>query len=247
MSEENRNLEKIEKEGTLAPRISGTKNLPAGFDEVEEGDIKMPRLALLQALSHIVTEGGAKMGEFANSLTKEVYGSEVEFIPLFMFKTRAQFDLSRGLVMSSRDNITVTMAIDEFAQYLGKPIEEVPGAEWKEKTPPPFGVVYNFPILLVGNLRMFPISFSMMKTATAAAKDLLSMARFSGEDMFARVYSVKARIEKGDKGTYAVPVIEFKRRCANEEYATAKTWYDTLYRRKSNIDVELEGADTITQ
>jgi hypothetical protein len=66
------------------------------------------------------------------------------------------------------------------------------------------------------------------------------MARFSGEDMFARVYTLKSEIVKGDKGTYAVPIIDFKRRCEDEEYMIAKKFFDMLYRRKKDIDVELK-------
>lgn len=242
--EENKKDLELRKEGVIVPRISGEKNLPAGFDEIEEGDIKMPRLSILQGLSQTVIDGKARMGQLGNSLTKEVYGDNVEIIPLFMFKTRAQFDIERGLVMMSRDNKTITMAIEEFALYLGQPVEEVPGAEWNGDQPPTFNIVYNFPVLVVGRLNQFPISLSLMRTAVKTAKELLSMARFSGEDMFARVYSLKSEIVKGDKGTYAVPVISFNRRCEDEEYATAKRFFDMLYRRKKDIDVELEDVKT---
>jgi len=233
----------IKKEGALVPRISGEKNLPAGFDEIEEGDIKIARLSILQGLSEVVIDGKARMGQLGNSLTKEVYGDEIDFIPLFMFKTRAQFDIERGLVMMSRDNVTVTMAIDEFSEYLDRPVEEVPGSDWDGDQPPTFSIVYNFPVMLVGKLNQFPISLSLMRTAIKTAKELLSMARFSGEDMFARVYTLKSEIVKGDKGTYAVPVINFNRRCEDEEYMIAKNFFDMLYRRKKDIDVELTEED----
>lgn len=230
----------VKQEGAITPRISGEKNLPAGFDEIEEGDIKMPRLSILQGLSEIVVDGKAKMGQLANSLTKEVYGDAADFIPLFMFKTRARFDLERGLVMMSRDNVTVTLARDEFEKFIGKPIEEVPGAEWDGKKPPTFSIVYNFPLILADRPFHFPISLSLMKTGVKSAKELISMARFSGEDMFARVYTIKSEIVKNEKGTYAVPIIDFKRRCTDEEYMVAKKFFDMLYRRKKDISVELE-------
>jgi len=234
------------KETEKGLRASGNKNTPAGFDSVEDGDIKMPRLAILQGLSQLCVDGKAKMGQLANSLTKEIYGEEIEFIPLFMFKTRAMFEQGKGLVMMSRDNLIVTMTDDEHAEYMGKPVEEVPGAAWNGNEPPTFNLVYNFPVLLVGNLRQFPVALSLMKTAVKPAKELLSMARFSGEDMFARVYSIKSKTEKNEKGTYCVPVIEFKRRCTDEEYVIAKRFFDSLYRRKEDISVDLEEENTTT-
>jgi len=221
-------------------RVSGNKNLPAGFDAVEEGDIKMSRLAIGQGLSPVVIEGKAKMGDIYQTITNEVFGESVEFIPLFMFKTRAQFETEKGLVMMSRDNETVTMATAEYEQYLGKPVEEVPGSAWVGKEPPKFSEVFNFPVLLVSRLLQFPIALSLMKTAIKPAKEFLSMARYSGEDMFARVYTIKSEIVKGTKGTYALPVIEFSRRCSDEEYARAKAVFDKLYRRQKDIEVELE-------
>ena len=239
---ESKDLE-VKPEGALVPRVSGGSGdtrIPAGFEGIEEGDIKIARLAIAQGLSQVCIDGKAKMGELFNTITQEVYGESVEIVPLFMFKTRAQFDVERGLVMMSRDNITVTMAIDEFAEYLNKLVEEVPGASWEGKEPPSFNQVYNFPCLLVNRLVQFPLSLSLMRTAVKVAKIFLSMARYSGEDMFARVYKISSTIEKGTKGTYALPVIEFVRRCSDEEYAFAKKFFDALYRRKADIEVELE-------
>jgi len=243
MKKDEKDLVKQE-QGAIIPRISGESSLPAGYDEVEKEDLKIARLAILQALSKIVTEGNAKMGDIANSLSKEVFKQPVEFIPLFMFKSRAQFVAGRGLVMLSRDNVVVTMGVDEFAQYMDKPVDEVPGASWQGKTPPSFGLVYNFPVLLVGRIKEFPLSLSLMKTAIDAAKNLISMARYSGEDMFARVYTLKTKMETGDKGTYAVPTIEFSRRCTDEEYAVARKCFDSWYRRKKDISVDLEEENT---
>jgi hypothetical protein len=239
--EKDKELEK--KKSEVPARISGDKQIPAGFEEVAPGDIKVARLGIAQGLSQVCIDGKAKMGELFNTITSEIYGESVEIIPLFMFKTRAQFDTERGLVMMSRDNIKVTMAIDEFAEYLDKPVEEVPGAAWSGDEPPSFSQVYNFPCLLVSRLIQFPLSLSLMRTAVKTAKTFLSMARYSGEDMFARVYKVSSEIVKGTKGTYALPVIEFVKRCSDEEYAIAKKWFDGLYRRKADIEVELEDGD----
>lgn len=232
------------KPDAVAKRISGNEenriSQPAGFESMEKGDIKIARLGLVQGLSQICIDGKATMGKVFNNISQEVYGDSVEIIPLFMFKTRAQFDIERGLVMMSRDNLTVTMAIDEFAEHIGKPVDEVPGAAWDGDTPPTFCQVYNFPCLLVNQSFTFPLSLSLMKTAVKVAKTFLSMARYSGEDMFARVYKVSSKVIKGAKGTYALPVIEFIRRCTDEEYALGKKFFGELYKRKTDIDVELE-------
>lgn len=230
----------VKKDPTPPARISGEGGQAEGFDDVDREDYKMPRLAVLQGLSEIVTSGDGKMGDIANSITKEVYGNEVEIIPLFLFKTRAQFEIGRGLVMLSLDNKTVTFGTGEFAAFAGQAVEDVPGVEWTDDGPPKFGLVYNFPCLLAGErMNEFPACMSLMRTATKTAKDFISMSRFSGEDMRARVYTLKTVIEKNDKGTFAVPKITFKRRCTDEEYAVASKWFGELYKKKSNISVDL--------
>jgi len=251
MSEKEKELvETQESNLRLSGDGQGVGKQPAGFDEVDKDDLKMPRLAILQGLSKLCAEGKGKMGQIANSITREIYGDSVEFIPLFMFKSRAQFQVGKGLVMMSRDNITVTMGVDEYEKYIDMSVEEVPGASWTGKTPPTFNLVYNVPSLIVGRLSEFPAALAMMKTAVKSAKDFISTARYSGEDMFARVYKLSAKIKSNEKGTYAVPVIEFVRRATDEEYTAAKRVFDQWYRRKRDIAVDLEeetGAGEDTQ
>ena len=106
-------------------RKSGEK--PAGFEEVDmQQDIILPRLLILQGLSEIVTEGGGQAGDLANSITKEIYGEDIEFVPLFCFKTKVMFEVGLGLVMMSRNGLTITMASEEYQEYVGKPCDETP-------------------------------------------------------------------------------------------------------------------------
>ena len=230
----------VKKEVQAPARQTGSGGAPAGFDNFDKDDYKIPRLAILQAMSEIVTDGKGKMGEFANSLTKEVYGPAVEFIPLFGFKSRAQFEAGRGLVMMSLDNKTVSFGIEEFEKYIGLPVDQVPGCDWEGKEPPKFSIVYNFPCLIAGAAVAMPICLSLMRTGTKAAKDFISMTRYANEDIFARVYVVKTRIEKNDKGTFAVPYIEFVRRCNDEEYAQGRAIFNDLFKKSIEVDLSEE-------
>ena len=240
MSDETKEV--VTKEDDKVPmRVSSQDGVAAGFDEVDpQKDIIMPRLAVLQGLSGMVSDGKGVMGDLANSLTKENLGKEVSFIPLFLFKTRVQFEPGRGLVMSSRDNFVVTFAKDEFEEFIGRDVDEVPGSNWEGKTPPKFHEVFNFPVLLVGRENEFPVCLSMMRTAAKAAREFISMARTANEDFFARVYKITTHIEKGEKGTYAVPSIELVGRCSDEQYEAALVQYKSIYKRKEDIAVDIE-------
>src|SRR5271157_2401378 len=69
----------------------------AGFDEVEQGDLTLPRLGLCQALSPQKDEtepkyiDGIEEGEYFNSLTGENYGAKLKIVPLLFYKNRIAF------------------------------------------------------------------------------------------------------------------------------------------------------------
>ena len=241
MTEETKDLQTTEA-GSVARRV-GSNGVARGFDDMDESDIKMPRLAILQPTSQLVTEGKGRIGDFANSVTKEIIGQKetgVEFIPIFMFKTRVRFEQGKGLVLSSRDNLLVTFAAEGFEQYMGKPVSEVPGAEWDGKNPPTFHEVYNYLVSLPSSITSFPICLSLMRTGAAAAKDLNSMARSFNEDFFHRVYRITCGIESNAKGTFAVPAIMPVRRSTDTEYKIASDFFEALHHKRDKIDVNLE-------
>lgn len=223
----------------VAIRKSG--EAPVGFEEVDlQNDIIMPRVALLQGLSKMIIEDKGKIGDLANSLTKENFGKTLDFIPLFLFKTYVMFEPGKGLVMSSRNGLTITQASPDFADYIGKSVNELPEAQWDGRTPPKLSLVYNFPSLIVERTAEFPISLSLMRTSAGAAKNLISMARFTGSDIFDRKYRLGTSIESNDKGTYSVATIELLGKCSDEEYASAKKWYGLLRGKKIDVDMDEE-------
>lgn len=240
MAEEKKGKELEEqKPAGLPARVSGKDGTVAGMEDIDpKEDIIMPRVAILQGLSEMVTEGKGVMGDLADSLSRENLGKELIFIPLFLFKTRVMFEVGEGLVMMSRDNLTVTMAVEKYTDKIGKPCNELPESQWNGKEAPLLSKVFNFPALNVAKMNEFPISVSFLRTGMKAGKTLASLVVRGGEDIFARKYKLTTSIEKNDKGTYAVPHVELAGRCTDEEYAIAKKWYQTL--RVKSIDVDME-------
>ena len=221
------------------PRVSGNDGRAAGLEEADmKEDILMPRVAVLQGLSELVTEGKGVMGDLADSLSGENFGKEITFIPLFLFKTRVAFKTGEGLVMMSRNGMTITQASDEYKDRIGQPCDDVPEAQWNGTEPPLLSKVFNFPSVIVGKEGEMPICITFLRTGMKAGKILTSLIARSAEDTFARKYKLSTRDEKNDKGTYAVPVIELVGVCSDDEYAAAKKWYSML--RSKTIDVDME-------
>ena len=223
----------------LPARVSG--KAPAGMEEVDmQQDVIMPRVAILQGLSQMIVDGKGNVGDLADSLSKENLGKELIFIPVFLFKTRVMFEVGKGLVMMSRNGLTISQASTEYQDKIGKSCDDLPEAQWDGSNPPKLSLVYNFPAIKVGRENEFPISISLMRTSAKAGKTLISLAAMSGEDMFARKYKLTTSVEKNDKGTYAIAHVELVGRCSDEEYAVGKKWYQSLRGRKIDVDMDEE-------
>lgn len=239
--EEKKDLAKRDPAGVPA-RVSGDKGIAAGTEGINaKEDVIMPRVAILQGLSEMVVDKKGEMGDLADSLSKENFGKEITFIPLFLFKTRVMFEPGKGLVMMSRDNLTITMAVEEYQDKIGKPCDDLPESQWNGKEAPKLSKVFNFPALNIAKLNEFPISVSFLRTGMKAGRTLASLVLRGGEDIFARKYKMTTSIEKNEKGTFAVPHVELAGRCTDEEYAVAKRWYQTLRLKPIDVDLEKEG------
>ena len=239
---EDKGKELEEKKDNLPMRTSGEGGAPAGFDGIDkQQDIVMPRLVILQGLSKMVIDGKATVGKIANALTKEVYGDEFIFIPIFLFKTRAKFSQGQGLVCMSRDALICSFNNDETHDPDDDCLACSDGKWTKENqkdTGPECSLVYNYPVLNVANLKQFPVSISLMRTSIKPAKQLNSMLLFTGEDAFASKVKLTTEKKDGKKGVYFSPVFEMAGKATDEEYAIAKKWFGTL--KKKTIEVNLE-------
>lgn len=226
----------------LPSRVSGKGGVAAGYEEVDmQQDILMPRVAILQGTSQMVLDGKGKVGELADSLSKESFGIEFTFMPLYCFKTRCKFKLSEGLVCQSRNALTCSMNMDQTHQ-VGVSCIECPDAQWPLNAVeggPKCSLVYNFPAINADAPMSFPIALSLMKTSSKAGKKLISLAMRTGEDMFARKYKLITTMQTNDKGTFAVADIELAGKVTDEEYAIAKKWFTAL--RAKVVDVDLKG------
>lgn len=233
----------VVKKETTALRVSGEGSKPVGFEEVDtQQDIIMPRLAILQATSQMVKDGKGKMGDLANSLSKENFGNSFEFIPLFLFKTRCKFDLEQGLICQSRNGLTCSMNIDEKHQ-VGQDCTSCKDAEWEADSGPLCSLVYNFPALNVNQVNSFPISISLMRSSSKAGKQLLSLAMMANEDFFSRKYKITTEKKSKGPNEYAVASIELVGRCSEEEYASGKLTYQGLRGKVIEVSLDEEAPD----
>lgn len=194
-----------------------------GFEEpVSKEDLIIPRAKLLQALSPEVIDDGGKFrpGMIINSLTKEELPGE--FIPIFKFtnwirfnprdKKDPNFDPAYGpgdIIWRSTDPLDI------------KVVEE---SKFGVNGENPLATKFiNFFCYFPG-VNM-PLILSFSKTSLKAGRRLLSLAQFSGRDMFGTKYKVVSKQETGDAGTYFVLNVDQVGIASEQEYTIgSKLW-----------------------
>lgn len=222
--------------------LRGGGSLPGrGFENLERGDILLPRVTLLQPLSPEVTEGGHKAGTMFLNLSSRSLGREVLITPVLHFRSRIKWhprDEGGGIDCSSPDaRVPVT---DKYA----KECAACPHKEWdneaktKRDQAPACTLYENFVVLLPGEAN--PVVLPMERTKVRAAKKFYSMAALKGGDMFNFTYKLSTVQEKNADGqayfNYLVADVG-KVTTGAERVAAGKIW-EAL--RQVTIKVEAE-------
>lgn len=235
--------------GDLTVPTSGALTVSSGrgFEgmKVEQSDLIIPRAKLLQALSPEVAEAkfdGAKAGLLINSLTMEVLSPRI--IPIFCFKNYFRFnprdsdseafnpDFAPG-AMIWRSNDPNDPRVKEETQF--GPNGENPLAL----------TCLNFFSLFAGS--SMPIILSFSKTSYKTGKQLLSLARFCGGDMWSRAYQLGTTLQKNEKGTYYTLTITSLGASTPQEQAQAEAWWKGFSQVELKVHEEDAGVDAETE
>lgn len=211
----------------VAHQQGPARGLEGGSDQ---SDLILPVAKLLQPLSPEVQEGGLKPGLIVNSISSEKLSSD-EFIPLFLQKNFVKYrPREDGGGFDFRTN-------DPLDPRVQAGIRFGPNGEKPEVT-----AYLNF-VSVVGNDFNFPIIIGFCKTSYKTGKRLYSLARLSGEDLFARKYRLSSRKMSNDSGIFWIFEIEPIGKVSQEEYRQAEQLYNALSPERNKIQAHVEGAD----
>lgn len=170
---------------------SGTQR--RGTEDVGADDIVIPRLELVQALSPCRKKNdpayieGAEEGLLFNSLTRELYGSAVEVIPVkfrkeyLIWKDRKKGGGFRGSFPTELE-----------AEQARRQLEDGEDCEVLDT-----GVMF---CLRVDGGRLEEIVVSMAKSRMKTARKWNSLIRLTQHDSFAKRYEISAVQEKNSNG-----------------------------------------------
>jgi hypothetical protein len=166
----------------------------AGFEDVQAGDLLIPRLVLMQALSPAVVEGSRKAGEVINSLTGEVWIEKERvavFSPVFHYKEWIIWgdrDEGQGILERSTDPSS------ELALTAARQTRNEAGDLLVTE-------YHNFIAVLRERGPSKPVVLGCARTNFKHGRKLLGLAKYRGNyALYAGTYSVGAVLETNKRG-----------------------------------------------
>ncbi|OQA55922.1 MAG: hypothetical protein BWY42_01257 [Candidatus Omnitrophica bacterium ADurb.Bin277] len=206
-----------------------------GFEEpTAKEDLIIPRAKLFQGLpSEYDKYPDAKPGQILNSITKELLPSE--FIPIFKFTNWVRFNPrnkeDRGFDPNAAPGAVIWRTNDPH-----DPRVEAEGKFGPNGEPPLATKFLNFFSVFPGCPMPVVVSFS--KTSFKAGKQLLSIAQFSGGDMFGKKYALGSKKESGDSGSYYVLTVTPSGIVDGDLFKQAERLFDEFATKPIKVDEE---------
>ena len=219
------------------------KQLPAAIEKqgrgfeggVDREDLILPRAVLLQALSPQIGEvDGLKAGMVINNITNEVLPEK--FIPIFRYVEFLKFNPRDSkspeydpafepgaLIWRTNDPADPRTVECRFSEDGSKPTAI--------KT---MNFLCYFPYVPM------PVVLSFSKTSYKAGKKLISLAQFSGGDMFSKIYALKVKQADKDGIKYYILDVAPIGKANKEDFAIAEAWYEQF--RGKEIKTHEEGS-----
>lgn len=204
-----------------------------GFEEpIDRTDLIIPRAKLFQGTPTEQDQfPNVKPGSVINSLTAEPVGSL--FVPCFKWTEVVRFN--------ARNQKDPTFDPSFGPGAMIWKCTDPTDPRWKEGEFGPNGEkptamrTMNFLCYFID--QPMPIILSFAKTSYRAGKKLLSIAQFSGQDMFSKRYRLGTKREESDGNIYYVLTVDMDGNATEQEYATAKKWYQDLAKAKEALNI----------
>lgn len=212
---------------------------PRGFEEeTDRSDLLIPRAKKLEQMSPEVSDGDMKAGQIINSVTGEELPEK--FIPIFFFKQWIRFNPRDSKSPDYNSEFGPGDIVWRSSDPNDPRVQEE--GRWIGDQPPKATAFLNFFSLFEG--QEMPIIVSFCNTSYKAGKTLLSLAKFTGGDMFGKKYSLTTKKTQNDLGTFYVMNVKLAGLPTDEEFKKAETFYDSFRGKDIQVHAEEEQATT---
>lgn len=213
-----------------------------GTEGVESGDIRIPKLLLMQGISGLVAEEKASAGDIVNSVTGEVLGSSkkpVAIVPIYMWKDFTIMEEIEGK-FEFKERVPYTPETAHWRDFENRDYEEG-GVRMRRD----FGM--NFLVMLADDLQedkiegALPYALTFKRTSLNAGKDLatyFTKAAMKKKPACFFTLDIGAKMEKGDKGPYYVSKVVTVKETPDfgRVEPVLKNWYLTFKAGAAKID-----------
>lgn len=234
-------LERVDDRPEFLAKITGPNR---GMEEADAKDLTLPRLGLCQsgtpqrkkANPNFIEE--LEEGEFFNSLTKEIYGETIEFVPLFMYKSRIKFkDFEDG------GGIDCQAVNGKTGGRHSKVCAECVFANFGEEgAAPECDLIYNYPSLILSGKRPKElVVVSLKSTAIKIARQLNTLIEIRNADTFAGKYKFTSQDAKAKGNDFKSLTVENAGWVDGPTFKVAESTWAGLRGKKIQVDQTGEG------
>lgn len=201
----------------------------AGSEDVTAKDMILPRVDVLQALSPQIKKSdpnyinGAEQGQIFNTVTGEIYGTSVTFVPVLFRKEWTVWKLRKagggfcGAYRTKEESEAAVAAMQSPSDY-----ESVESHQ-------------HFAMLLTDHGTEEAV-FSMTKSKLKVSRALNTLIQISGVDRFAKAYRMDAIETSSDKGefwSFKVHPVGF---VSKELYDRGQALYEMIRAGAADVD-----------
>lgn len=238
-----------------------------GIEKVGQGDVEIPRIKLLQAVSPEVQEYGFKAGEFYHTIAEQSMGKEVEMVPVYIdirfILWRPRHD-GGGILARADDGVNWVPSRGEFTirpskdsrdtvkWTLAPTVNESGLAEWGSYDPRDpnsqpaatrmFSIVSMFPYFP----ELSPAVVTLQRSAVSVGRKFAAKLKLGNAPTFGRLFTMSSikdtNSDNQDFWNYKFQGIGFVKDAA--QFAAYEEMYHTFERMGVKIrDIEGLGED----
>lgn len=215
---------------------------PMGFEDEEDGDLIVPRIKIVNALSPERKEKIADEGDIINSLTKQKYNGKV-FIPVYKFNNIIKWkDRSEGggIEAISTDNKIMIPSDGSPAYPVGRLADFDNSKQGKDAIPTHVRYMNFFGFF---EDELVPIVLSFSKTNYSEGKKLYSLAKVSMQNMWNNGYTLSPKaMSKAGNDWYNIQVAPAGP--TSEEARAHGLALFHMYRNKDNFNFDMDNETT---
>lgn len=219
---------------------------PMGFEDEAEGDMIIPRIKVINALSPECKERTANEGDIINSLTKSQLNN-MTFIPVFKFNSNILWkprNEGGGILCQARDGKTATQIDGANIQCHICRKNEFDNTKTGRESYPTCTKYINFFGFVVGE--PIPIILSFAKTNYNEGKKLYSLAKVTMQNMWNHGYTLSSKkLAKNGNEWYNIAV-SATGATSELERQYGMSLYKQFRNAAINVDIDAEVSDSDT-